>query len=575
MNRKIYLKKVLGTALCLSMGLGVLAACSPQSTPTDQSASSKDGQTLSNQSDAPVDIELLTWHGPDKPTKFYAGYEAMAKEYMDLHPNVTITIKSEDESTYGSILETGFAGGEAPDIMQMQSAQRLTFAPNLLNLRAYLNEENPYDTRNPKWIDNFVGGEAMFPPENNNADADAFLFVPNDGNPNVSTGQLYIFNKDIIAKAGLDPEKTPVTWKEMFLWLEALNKNRDQVEPIAGSNDVGGKISQVGNEFGEKYADKFFGDEINNPDFSADLFYDKLYVLTCYQGGSTMPLDNLPYYPALFALMKQHLSYYQTSWPENTPETESLTFASGKAAMMVTSYWDYNKLTGNLSEGKFPQGYGLFPVPYMGKETLDYATEQGWISKDEAEAAKPYAVDRVSASDGAGKHEYGFTVNKALESEPEKLAAVIDFLKFMSSKDSQVKYVEMAQSLSPVVDVAIPESLQAFVVEEPKDGFAKEILGITVIEWGKSGWDIEMMKFLKGEAEWQGTVDAISHPEWVNDIPPLADLEAAVPTAQTELEAADETTKTDKERALAFAELRLTLYRDYFFNLTGDLKVRE
>lgn len=519
-----------------------------------------------------VTLELLTWHGPDSLTNYYEGYQQIIADYQAANPDIRIEIKSEEDASYGSILETGFAGGTAPDIIQMKSGQRSTFATNLLDLREYLTGESAY-VEEGAWIDSFVGGEGAFPVEDNGVNANSILFVPNDGNPEVFAGRMYIFNKALVAEAGLDPEDTPEDFKEFFEWMEALDGNPD-VAPIAGSNDVGGKVSQIGYGFGERYADNFFSDEFNETDLSNDLFYDKIYTLTGYAGGSQMPLTELPYYPAMFKLIKQHVSYFQDSWTENTPETETLTFASGKAALMQTSFWDYGSLVGSLGESSFPDGYGLFQMPYFGADTLDYAVDKGWITAEEAEAAAPYAVDRPATASGAGRHEYGFTVNAALADDSEKLEVAIDFLQFLSSPEAQAKYVETAQSFSPVVGVGVVESLQPFVVPAPEEGFAEQVLGYTVIEWGKAGWDVVFTQFLNGEISAEELVTQVAYPEWAADIPDSAALAAATADAQAQLDAATDEEKEAKERALAYAQLRESLYNTYYHSMTGDLTER-
>lgn len=516
-----------------------------------------------------IELELLTWHGPDSLSHNYEGYQEIIDAYEADHPDVQITIKSEEDASYGNILETGFAGGTAPDIIQMKSGQRSTFATNLLDLREYLAAENPY-ADDTVWMDTFVGGEAAFPVEDNGTNANSILFVPNDGNPEVFAGPMYAFNKKIVEDAGLDPDKTPKDWKELFEWLEALDGN-DDIAPIAGSNDLGRKVSQIGYGFGEHYADKFFDEAFNDAELSNDIFTDKLYVLTNYAGGAQMPLTDLPYYPAMFSLIKQHISYFQESWTENSPETETLTFASGKAALVLTSFWDFGSLQGALSEATFPDGYGLFQLPYFGNDTLPYALDKGWITEEEADAAEPFVVDRPATASGAGRHEYGFTVNAATAEDPEKLEATIDFLQFLSSPDVQKQYVETAQSLSPVVGVDVVESLQPFVVAEPEGGFAEQVLGYSVVEWGKAGWDVTFNQYLAGDMTWQELVKGVAYPEWAADIPDTATLAAGVTDAQTQLDGAAAADKEGKERALAFAKLREGLYNTYYHSMTGDL----
>lgn len=559
------LRKIAALAMATALCATTLAACGkPSSSGSTQGTGSTGGQANK------VSIELLTWHGPESATNYYAGYEAIAKDYMETHSNVNITIKYEDDKVYGNILETGFAGDTAPDIIQMKSSQRSTYAQNLLNLRSYLEGASPYDTRNSIWAENFVGGMGAFPGEEADGVSNALLFIPNDGNPEVTAGKIYVYNKAIVKNAGLDPEKAPTTWTEMFTWLEALSQVPD-LSPIAGNNDVGGKVSQIGYMFGSEFADEFFAPEFNDAEFKDDLFYDKLYILTCYDKGTEMPLDNLPFYPAMFALMKQHISYYQKSWTENSTETEILTFASGKAAMINSTFWDFGTLAASLSDNQFPDGYGVFAIPYMGDDTLAYAVTKGWITQAEADAATPYIVDRPGDSSGVGRHEYGFTVNANVAQDEAKLAAVIDFLQYLTSKETQEKYVEIAQSISPVKDVPIIDLMQHFIVDEPAGGFAKHVVGLTVIEWGKSGWDIELMKFLKNEQGYQETVANISHPEWAGDIPAQDALAQAVTDAKAELESAKEDAKAGAEHALKYAELREKLYNNYFYDMAGNL----
>jgi ABC-type glycerol-3-phosphate transport system substrate-binding protein len=516
-----------------------------------------------------IELTLLTYNSPDSLANFYEGYQQIADDYRRVNPEVRVTIRSEEESAYGSVLETGFAGGTAPDILHLKSGQRLTYAPNLIDLRDYFGETSPY-ADDQKWIDTFVGGEGAFPVEDNGVNANSLLFVPNDGNPEVFAGRMYIFNKKLVKDAGLDPDATPKDFKEFFEWMVELDKSSD-VAPIAGSSDVGGKVSQIGYGFGEKYADNFFDSELTDTELSGDLFYDKIYALTSYDGGSEMALADLPYYPGMFTLIKQHLSYFQDSWTENTAETEILTFASGKAALMQTSFWDYGSLVGVLSESAFPEGYSTFQMPYFGADTLSYAVEQGWVSQEEADAAQPYVVTRPLAASGAGRHDYGFSLNNSLEADPEKLAAAVDFLKYLSSPEAQAKYVETAQSFSPVVGVPLVDSLSSFVVPEPEGGFAEQVLGYTVIEWGKAGWDVLFTQYLSGAITWQELVNQVAFPEWAADIPAPDGLATTVSEAKAAFDAAAEEDKEGTQRALTYAELREKLYNTYYHNKTGDL----
>jgi ABC-type glycerol-3-phosphate transport system substrate-binding protein len=518
-----------------------------------------------------VSIELLTWHGPESTTKFYQGYQQIANDYMAAHSNVDIKIRYEADATYGSVLDTGFAGNSAPDIIQMKSGQRSTYKMNLADLRDALTKQSPYAPDYATWADSFVGGLDSFPAEDSGTVSNALTFVPNDSSPDVFTGSVYIYNKKVIQDAGLDPNKAPVTWTDMFKWLDTLSQDKN-IYPIAASNDLGAQSSQIGSLFGENYQDKFFTGDVNDPAFANDLFWDKVYVLTCYDKGDSMPLVNLPYYDALFGLMKQQVTYLQPSWTQNTTETKMLTFVNGKAAMMMTSFYDYDTLVSQFTSDTFPDGYGLFQIPYMGTDTLSYAVQKGWITQAAADAAQPYIVTRTRTGGGSGKQDYGFCVNKTVQNDPAKYAAVIDFLQYLSSPDVQKQYVQTANSLSSVQGVPVSDTVKQFMVQEPADGFASNTLGYFMVEWGDSNWPVLLLKYLSGEADLATTMKAIAAPVWAGDIPSVDALQQAVDTAQTDLDAATtDADKTAKERALKYAQLRQELYMTYYYNMSGNL----
>lgn len=126
-------------ALVLSAGL-MLAGCS---------------------NDDKMRIELLTWHNADTGN-FYEGYVALAEAYEAEHPDVDIVIRSEPESSYNSLLETGFSGGTISDIIQMKQTERTLYNSQVLNLEPYLHMYNcqewfPFSYRGVKHLDFFVG----------------------------------------------------------------------------------------------------------------------------------------------------------------------------------------------------------------------------------------------------------------------------------------------------------------------------------------------------------------------------------------------------------------------------------
>jgi hypothetical protein len=115
------------------------------------------------------------------------------------------------------------------------------------------------------------------------------------------------------------------------------------------------------------------------------------------------------------------------------------------------------------------------------------------------------------------------------------------------------------------------DSMSQFLVEEPEGGYAEQVLGYTVVEWGKAGWDVSVIKFLAGEITWEEMVQEVAAPEWAADIPTPAALAEAITAAEADLEKAKKSERPDKERALEFARLRSELYNEYYHEATGDM----
>ena len=157
-------------------------------------------------------------------------------------------------------------------------------------------------------------------------------------------------------------------------------------------------------------------------------------------------------------------------------------------------------------------------------------------------------------------HAYGFVVNRAVEDDPERLAVIIDFLRYLSSYSAQVRYVHTAQSLSPVIGVPVIPMMETFIREPSPVGYAERVLGYTVVEWGRAGWDVDIMRFLMGEIDYSTLVRNVAAPEWVGDIPSIEALQEAVDAAED-------------EESLHFATMRQRLYLEYFYT-TGDLVMR-
>lgn len=549
------------------------------------------------------ELVVMTWHGPYDSTQYYQGYKYLEEEYEKLHKDVDVVLRSEPDAQYTQILDTGFSGGTAPDIILMKSAQRSTYLSDLLDLTPYFLEKSAYSDSD-RWIDDFIGGMSSFKLENSGSEAEAklgYMFVPFDSNPNFAEEMMFVFNKKQVAAAGLDPEDTPETYEEFFVWMETLSEDFPNGR-IAGNTDVGTKLSHITFEFGNHYYDSFFDAKYSEADVSDALFWDKAYIVLTYSqngfeeeldakglqvpvSGAPMATDSTPYNDAMMEFARQYLAQYREGWISTNDTDAALLFTRGDVPVYTATANTYDTLLSDIeAQGgdKFNAGedaVGLFPVPYMDADTLDYAVEKGWITQAQADSAEPWIAGKYSSVTG-GQFDFGFTINKKVAENEEKLDLAIDFMQFATSKSVQEEYVIKANSISPIDGVRIPESVSKFSSPEPEDGYATQMVGGYSLEWGQGpddNWTVTAYNYLCGDNKYgyknaTELITAISDPLWYGDILQLSAYKDAMDTKQAEYDATtDEAMKEIKALELKIATYRYELYKNYYYEKTGPL----
>lgn len=483
MSTKRMITHVLAVITILSM---VLAACSSATTTQAPTQAPADGQTAvestkETPAEAPTEapareftIRIMTWHGPDSLTGYYNGYKQITDDYTALHPNVKFEFVYQPLEGYKELLDTQFVSGSAPEIIHMQPWMFGEYANKgvLYNLNNAYNTKSPYaDTE--RWIDSFAGGEATFAGVRSSNKYGGIFFVPNDSNPLLSIGVPFFYNKDLFAKAGLDPEKTPQNWQEFTAVMKALKDNG--IIPVAADNGrwIGWSLGQVGYQFGEKYVDQFYDAKFTSENRGVEFYWDKVYVAL-----ANGQLENTDFYADMLTIWKDYSQYWQDGWTGTAEADAPNLFLTGQAAILQVGFWDYQGYTSLIGD-KFK--WGIFPIP-----VIDTATSQ-------------YAIGKYNAP--SNQQDYGFTVNGTVEKDKELEAVVTDFLMFFSSKDEQNKYVQIAKSFSPIEGVEIPEEIKGFVTPTEKST-ASEVVGSSFIEWGDGAiWPGLSQDFLTGKID--------------------------------------------------------------------------
>lgn len=419
-----------GTAVLLTISL--LAGCSSNNAGVSPSASagpsSETGQIAGGKE---VKITLMDWQDPSG--KYAKAYNYGFDEYMKLHPNVKIKHVYQPSNGYDTLLDTQFVSHKAPDAVQLNDGQITKYMDqdNLLQLDLYMKEGNPYND-NQTWVDTFVNGEGAYKRMKSRNKYGAISFVSIDGGPGIAPLRPFYYNKDILAKSGVD--KVPTTWAE---FMEACEKIMAAgYNPIAADNDrfLSWTFSWVANQTGEGYFNQFFDEKYHN----SELYEDKALA--------AIMLDKLtkedPELQGIYALLKDYSKYWQKGWSAGTTEQAEQLFAFGQAAFILDGNWIYGYFEENIKGFEF----GVMPFPLITKESM------------------PLSLEKMPAP--GSQLDYGWGLNKDLEKDPAKLEVLIDLFKFLTSTDIQQKMSEIGVYAPVTQGVVAPEKLAPFLATE-------------------------------------------------------------------------------------------------------------
>jgi len=186
--------------------------------PTNKSKNNDDKVTQNNKT------EIIFWHGMGGPLG--KTLDELIQKFNATHDN--IVVKGVHMGSYDTLQQKIIASLMAktsPDIAQCYEAltMKLLSAGKLVCLDDYIKKEKNFNLADiyPVFI------------KNNTYNGKIYSFPFNKSLP------LLYYNKDMFKKAGLDPEKPPKTWDEMYDYSVKLTKDLDG----------DGKIDQWGQAF--------------------------------------------------------------------------------------------------------------------------------------------------------------------------------------------------------------------------------------------------------------------------------------------------------------------------------------
>ncbi|SLN64179.1 putative arabinose-binding protein precursor [Aquimixticola soesokkakensis] len=161
--------------------------------------------------------ELDLWTIDDPGEYHYV----LAEEYMALHPEVKINVRTVQLRDMVNDLARAVATGDAPDITYIDNPEVALFASRglLMDLTPYIEASD------------VVHADDIFPGPLASVSYEGGIYgLPRGAN----TIALY-YNADMFTAAGLDPDQPPATWDELYEAAKTLTRPDDNVYGLAFS----------------------------------------------------------------------------------------------------------------------------------------------------------------------------------------------------------------------------------------------------------------------------------------------------------------------------------------------------
>lgn len=545
-------KKVISILLASVLTLSMLAGCGNDSAPSGGSSgqsSAAGGEDSSadatdDKADAPkIEISIMSWHGEGGESKFYDGLKYVMDSYTEVHPNVTFKYVQQPLDGYMDLLDTQFISGGAADIIHMQPHMSRTFADKgaLLPLDEYMMAESAY-VPGTRWVDTFSGGEASFASSKADNTLGAIMFVPNDGSASLSMGQPFFYNKTLFQKAGIT--ELPETFEE---FIDALRKLKDYgVVPVAAESvdrHVSWSFGWIGDQFGEHYIDQYFDEQYNGSD-KVNLKMDKTAIALA--NDWLKPDDQIMV--DISEAVYEYAQFWQDGWAGASYNDAKNLFLMQEAAIFQEGFWAFTEYQDVIMEFE----WGVLPIPLVKKDTSEYAME-GFMK-------------------ASGNQDYGFDVNAKVAEDPDKLAAVIDFLQYLSSPDVQQEYVKIAISMSPIEGVEQPEEVQPFLFDTELCLY-EQSFGANYVDYGDVGiWGGLTQEYLTGRIDTETFNKRALENSKQTAVNTCRDNLKNLPDSIAEAEArlqelkggTNEAAIQAQEKTVELLKLKLQMYQQYF-----------
>ena len=249
-------------------------------------------------------VEITHWRASDP--YWDATQERIIAEFEKLYPNIKVIWQTFPNVDYLPKFATSVAGGVEPEIVEMDSAYIAEYAANgaIVALTEYIS---------PEYIDDLIPGAK-----------DSVMFKGDIyGFPNEATNLEFVYNKDLLEKAGL---KAPETWTEFIdagekVTIRGPDENVTQWGFVRASGTGGWDMHVTWQIFWSNSATIL--DEEGNPAVTSPSFLQAVnFINDIYNKYKIAPLAQTPTFDFPFGnvAMMQQGCWVVGSWARDYPE---------------------------------------------------------------------------------------------------------------------------------------------------------------------------------------------------------------------------------------------------------------
>lgn len=347
--------------------------------------------------------------------------------YEKLHPGVRVEQNAIPLKTWFAWQRAQWTSGNTPDIMQLGKGTSDTeLARYYMPLTDQVDQPNPYNTGTPlaglPWRETFVDGLAS-------GMTYSVSLAENYGIPaQVNTIRLY-YNRELFRTITGRDSAADLSLDE-FLALGAPVRAyaAGLTHPIVPLSICGPYAEALFDQISSSLTQE---QSIDSP--SHTLRADGILFASDWLSGR-WTLDRTPNIRATLRLWSELTALAQPGYAQLQREDAHFTFVTGHALFLYAGSWDYS---GIIQQARFPVGIIRFPLPVPNQGRYG-----AWTLGAPSEAES--GLEAVMAISRDSRH-------------PE---LALDFLRFLTSHATAVKFTQASRRISAVADIPVPEELQ-------------------------------------------------------------------------------------------------------------------